>query len=312
MNNPNQTESVNTRKHKDIELSDLLDALWLGRKLIVIITLLVSIASVAYSLTLQDYYKSESILISSDSQSSNSMGQFSGMASLAGITLPSSGNFEVEEMIEIIKSRKFVQHLISFQGVLPAIMAPESFNKITGKLKYDPEIYDEENDLWVRSVSGNRASKPSFLEVHKVYISQLLSIAYDPVSGLVSVKIEHLSPIFAKEFLQLIINEANNKKRESDLKTSSNALAYLRSELENTPFISIRNSINQLIKSQLEIQMTAKINDEYSLKSLEPPFIPEEKSKPSRFFIAIMGFLLGVLLSSLFIILKFIARDNNR
>ena len=35
----------------------------------------------------------------------------------------------------------------------------------------------------------------------------------DRLTGHVSLKVEHVSPIFAKEFLSLVINEANNVQR---------------------------------------------------------------------------------------------------
>ena len=71
----------------------------------------------------------------------------------------------------------------------------------------------------------------------------------DKKTGLVSITIEHISPIFAKDFLTLIIKEANTLKRKKDIDTSNKALIYLKEELSQTRFVEIKDSINQLINS---------------------------------------------------------------
>ena len=92
-----------------------------------------------------------------------------------------------------------------------------------------------------------------------------------------------------KEFLELIIREANALLRDRDMRESSQALNYLKSELASTTFSEIRDSINSLIKAQLETQMMTKINEDYSLSVIEPPFVPEQKSKPIRSLIVILS-----------------------
>ena len=78
-----------------------------------------------------------------------------------------------------------------------------------------------------------------------------------------------------------IIAEINSLNRQVDIAKSSQALSYLKKELSKTSLVEIKRSINQLIESQLETQMLAKINEDYSLIILETPFVPERKSKPN-------------------------------
>ena len=108
---------------------------------------------------------------------------------------------------------------------------------------------------------------------------------------------EHISPIFAKDFLSLVISEANSIKRQRDLDTTNNALKFLTEEFKRTSLKEIRISIQNLIESQLETQMLAKVNDEYSLSILEPPFVPELKSRPQRSVIVIISTFLGFLMT---------------
>ncbi len=287
----------------EIDLRKLFNVIWEGKKLIILITSVVAICSIVYSLMLPNYYSSESVLIARDSQNSSSLSQYSGLASLAGVSLPSSGATQVSEVMEIIRSREFVKHLITFENVLPSIMAAKSYDAASQELYFDPEIYDAKTKTWTREPSKNKGTKPSYLQAHKAYLA-MLSISQDKKTGLISIKIEHISPIFAKDFLALVIKEANALNREIDIDSSSKALSYLKIELSQTSLVEIKESINQLIESQLETKMMASIYDEYSLISLEPPFIPEEKSRPGRSFMVILGTMLGGILSVIIVLIR--------
>ena len=287
----------------EIDLRELFNVIWEGKKLIILITSVVAICSIVYSLMLPNYYSSESVLIARDSQNSGSLSQYSGLASLAGVSLPSSGATPVSEVMEIIRSREFVKHLITFENVLPSIMAAKSYDAASQELYFDPEIYDAKNKKWIRETIKNKGTKPSYLQAHKAYLA-MLSISQDKKTGLISIKIEHISPIFAKDFLALVIKEANALNREIDIDSSSKALSYLKIELSQTSLVEIKKSINQLIEAQLETRMMASIYDEYSLISLEPPFIPEEKSRPGRSFMVILGTMLGGIFSVIIVLIR--------
>ena len=126
--------------------------------------------------------------------------------------------------------------------------------------------------------------------------ADMLSVMKDKITGLISIKIEHVSPAFAHDFLSLIIQEANNLNREIDVKTTTKALAYLKAELSQTPQVEIK-SISKLIENQLETKMMASIYDDYILIPLEPPFIPDKKSGPVRSLIVILSTLLAGIFS---------------
>ena len=69
--------------------------------------------------------------------------------------------------------------------------------------------------------------------------------------------------------------------------------------------------MNQLIQSQLETQMMAKISSNYALMVIEPPFIPEEKFKPSRSLISLFGTILGLVIGILWVLRQHYFALNN-
>ena len=83
--------------------------------------------------------------------------------------------------------------------------------------------------------------------------------------------------------------------------------------MSKTSLVDIRESIHKLIEVQLETQMLAKINEDYILVEIDPPFIPEKKSKPSRAPIVFFATMLGGLLSVIIVLARhfpFGQRDN--
>ena len=302
--NETKNNEVNLEKtlYDEINLLEIFKLWWEERWTVIIITFFVAIGSIFYSLSLSNYYKSEALLISSDNKSTNfSLSQYSGLASLAGIELPGSSGDNTFEMLEIIKSREFVRHLLSFENILPSLMAPKRYDLESKKLFFDSEIFDA-NSKWIGN-SFNGKNIPSYLETHKNYLDSL-TVLQDKKTGFIVLKFEHISPIFARDFLELIIEEANKIKRKKDLETSSKALDFLNSELAKTPYLEIKKSINQIIETQLETQMLAKVNEEYVLSVIEPPYEPEIKSKPKRSIIVIASTIFGGLFGLFFILLR--------
>jgi uncharacterized protein involved in exopolysaccharide biosynthesis len=297
-------ENMNNRVLEDeIDLRQLFNVVWKGKILIISITTLVALSSITYALSLSNYFSSESVLVSRSSQDSSPLSQFSGLAAMGGIDLSGNSNNSTFKVMEIIQSREFVKHLIAFENILPSIIAAQHFDAGTQKLSFDPEIYDVKTKTWIREPSQNLPVEPTYLEAHRAYL-EMLSITQDRITGFIVIKIEHISPVFAKEFLELIIQEANNLNREIDIDKSSKALNYLKIELSQTSLVEIKNSISKLIEGQLETRMMASIHEEYSLITLEPPFIPDKRSRPTRSIIVIFCTLIGGLLGVAWVLVR--------
>jgi uncharacterized protein involved in exopolysaccharide biosynthesis len=262
----------------EINLRELINVLWAAKKAIILITAIFALGSVAYALSLTNYYKSESLLIARSASETQGLSGLGGLAAMAGVNLSSPGESKAAQMIELIKSRKFVKHLMTFDDILPSIMAAKSYDIASQELLFDKNLYDSETKIWKRKPNDNGLIIPSYLEVHQKYVG-MMSISQDTRTGFISISTEHISPLFAKELLELIIRESNELLRKKDMEESKQGLEYLTSESSTTPFLEIKESINRLIETLLETKMLAQINQDYILIKIEPPFVPEKKIK---------------------------------
>jgi len=297
-----EEENMNDPIYDDeVSFRELISIVWKEKILIISITAVAALSSIFISLSLTNYYTSEAVLIARDQQDTP-LSEFSGLASLAGVNLDSSGS-SIFKMMQIIESREFVKHLITFENVLPSIIASKSYDTSSQELYFDPEIYDAETKTWTREPPVNRGIEPSYLEAHKEYM-EMLSMIKDKMTGHIYIGIEHISPVFAKDFLTLIIQEANNLNREIDIDSSRKALNYLSEEMSQTPQLEVKKSISKLIEHQFETKMMASIHDDYVLIALDPPFMPEKKSGPIRSLIVILSTMVAGMLSVMFVLVR--------
>ena len=166
-----------------------------------------------------------------------------------------------------MNSRVLLKTLLNFDYVLPSLMAAKSFDKKTNQLRFDEDF--------------KPGYVPDFSEIYEEY-RKIFNVSQDRKTGLIYLSVEHLSPVFSKKFLDLIINQTNFSLQSRDLVRSTNAINYLKNEYKQSNILEIRERISNLIEAHLETQMTSKIDNEYILKTIDPPYLPDKKSKPSR------------------------------
>ncbi len=289
---------------EEIDLRELFKVLFDGKILIALVASIITFSSVIYALMMTDYYKSEAVMsVRDNSEDKNLLSQFGGAASLMGLNVSSTDD-KASQTIQLIQSRKFIKHLLTFENILPSIMAAKSYDISSKKLLFDGDLYDSKSKNWIGEPDENGSAKPSYLDAHGVYLNDLLSISQDKNTGFILIDIKHLSPVFAKEFLELIIRETNTILRKKDLEESNEALMYLTNELRKTSLVELKESIKNLIEAQLEVQMMSKINEDYVLVEIDPLFIPERGLSNSKLLIVIFSAIFGSLLGGVIVLIR--------
>lgn len=272
---------------------------------IFLLTALTAFIFTIISFFIADKYTSEALLkLSSDdkSQSISMSSGFGSLASLAGVSVGDSSGSEYA--VELMKSKYLLEKLLDNEELRISIIAAKEYDPVSSKLKYDSKIYDTNNASWVRKAPEYRNKVPSAIEVHEEIQDSLKITLQD--SGFIKISYTHISPIFAKIFIDDVIKTANQIKRVEDIETSTQALNYLENQLEVTNKNDIKDSINLLIEEQLKIQMLANLNQYYFVQPIDKAFFPEVPSSPNRLLIIMLGIILGLFSSIVVIFLKLV------
>jgi len=291
----------------EIDLRELFAVIWQGKWLIIAITALFAVASVVYAISQPNIYKSEALLAPAEQEGGGGLsalaGQFGGLASLAGVNLGGGSSNKAQLAIEVLKSRQFTSDFIQKHNILPDLMAAESWNMQTNTVVYDSEIYDAQNDKWVREVDAPFKPKPSMQEAYKEF-SEILTASTDKETGMVKISIEHVSPTVAQQWVDWLIKDINQTMKQRDVLEAIKSTDFLTQQLEQTKIADIRAVLYKLVEEQTKTIMFAKVRDEYVFKTIDAALVPEEKFKPKRALIAILGTMLGGMLSVMIVLIR--------
>jgi uncharacterized protein involved in exopolysaccharide biosynthesis len=288
----------------EISLKEVVSKILVKKFLVFSITIIFAISSVIFAIQSPNIYKSTSILVptNQDDTLSAKLGNLSSLGNFAGISIPTGPTTKSQEGIERIKSFQFFSSSFLPSVKLENIYASESWDDETNTINYDSNLYNQEKKQWVRKVSFPKKTQPSAQEAYKLYLD-LLSVNQDIKTAFITISIEHHSPHIAKKWVEIIIEQLNKKMREIDQEQATKSIAYLNERAQQTNIQSIKEAISKLLENQMQTLMLASSNENYVFKTIDPPIAPEERSKPNRALICIIGTLSGFLLAVLTILI---------
>ncbi len=301
----------------EIDLRELWNAIWAGKWIVIAITSVFTLVAILYALNLPNQYKSTALLAPASSSSSSSLsklaGQFGGLASLAGINLGSGGGEDKTVVaMEIIKTWGFLETFIKENRIEAEVFATQGWERSTNQLIYDPSLYDVKNSKWVRDFEPSKGQKaePSSWELYKK-LKDRISVSQDKKSGLINLSVEYFSPAVAKEWTDKLVKAINSHIQKQDREEAIKSIEYLNAKIKETNVADMQTVFYQLIEEQTKTLMLAEVSEEYVFKTLSEAKIAEEKAKPKRALIAILGFMLGGMLSVLIVVIRYFSKRTS-
>ena len=297
---------------RDVNLGELWRAIWAGKLTLIIICFIFATGSVFFALSQPNIYKASAILAPASNEGGAGglaalAGQFGGLASMAGINLGGGQSDKTALALEIIKSRSFIQRFIARHELLIPIMAAEGWDISTDTLVINKELFDPANNQWIRKVKAPKKVEPSLWEAYSEF-SDLLIVSQDKNTGMITLELEYFSPVMAQQWLSWLINDVNEFIRNQDQKEAQDSIDYLTKQLESIHVSSMETVFYQLIEEQTKNMMLTKVKAEYVLKTIDPAQVPEEKSKPKRALIVVLGTILGLIISIIVVLIRYFAK----
>tara|TARA_R110002167_G_scaffold147240_1_gene339286 strand:+ start:1602 stop:2546 length:945 start_codon:yes stop_codon:yes gene_type:complete len=294
----------------EIDLAELWRAIWSGKLLIIAISALFAILSVIYAINQPNIYRATTLLAPASEQGgagglAKMAGQFGGLASLAGINLGGGGTDKTGLALEVLKSRVFIEEFINKHQLIVPLMVAQGWDAESNKLILNDKVYDENANAWLVETA------PSQWQAYKAFIASL-SITKSAETGMITLAIEHYSPEVATQWLLWLVNDINATMREQDKVEARNSIDYLSKKLQETQLADMQTVFYQLIEEQTKTIMLAEVSQEYVLKTIDPANAPEEKAKPKRALIVILGTMLGGILSVLIVLIRHFYSKNGQ
>ncbi|MEH6595073.1 MAG: Wzz/FepE/Etk N-terminal domain-containing protein [Colwellia polaris] len=316
MNSNEYHHQTNLPEDDEIDLAELWHAIWSGKLLIIAISALFAISSVFYAINQPNIYQATTLLAPTSEQGgasglSKMAGQFGGLASLAGINLGGGSSNKVSLALEILKSRLFLENFIFEHKLLIPLMAAKDWDSKTNTLVMDDEIYNTSTETWLRDVDAPKKPKPSPWEAFEAF-KEILSVERDKENNMVTITIEYFSPEVSTQWLLWLVEDINSTMREQDEVEAQNSIDYLTKKLKETQLADMQTVFYQLIEEQTKTIMLAEVSKEYVLKTIDPANAPEEKAKPRRALIVVLGTMLGGVLSVFIVFIRYFSNESRK
>ncbi len=270
---------------------------------IITISSIFAIASIFIALSIQPIFTSTIVLKSvqeNEPSLSAGLGVLSGISNISG----SLGLNPDEEAILAMKhavSKDFFKTLYLNEDFKKNLMAYDIYNPEDKSNLYNETIFDSNKNIWI--------VEPIFLNAHKKFTTQHMTILQEKIGGFVNISIEHQSPVIAKDWAESVYKELNKYMKEISVEKNTKAEEYLKSELSKTRNAELSKVISSLLENKIQKQMYADISDDYIFSVVDSAYVPHERSRPSRAFICIVITALGFFLSCLIV---FILDQFNR
>ena len=278
-------------ENDEINLLDYWRILMRYKWLIIFLTVVSAAGTIAFAFSMTPIYRAQVTLApaAEDKSAASALaGQFGGLASLAGVSLGGGGG-KTEEAIATLNSRLFADTFIKEKNLMPILFA---------------EIWDEDTKSWRVKEDKN---KPTAWKAFKTF-SGIRSISEDTKTGMFVLSIEWKDPELATQWANSLVERINAHQKAAAIKEAQRSIEYLKNELQETSVVEMRQAIFRLIEAQTKNIMLANVRDEFVFKIIDPAVVPEEKIKPKKKLMAILGtivgFMIGVFLAFLLAFIK--------
>ncbi len=292
----------------ELDLFALFDVIWSGIAIILFVTIVSGLGSIYYALSIPNQYKAEVVLAPAQKKSegvSSVGGEMSGLASLAGISSSSGGN-DSQITQEIMKSRDFIERFVSQEKLEVPLLAVTGWDKEKNNLILNPEIYDNEKNVWL-----SEDGPPIGWKLYLAFRGKL-NIVQNKVTGFVTVSFEHFSPESAKNILDAYINEINSHMQLREINQVTRNIEYLQNQIMLTDIAQMQSIFYKLIEAQTRDRMLAAATPDYAFDVINPAMKPELKSKPNRAVICILVTILGAMLSIIFVLIRHFIKNHDQ
>jgi uncharacterized protein involved in exopolysaccharide biosynthesis len=260
-------EGSPTNRDDELDVVALWEIIWDSKYLILFICALCGLAAVLFAITATPKFRADVVIAevhdSGLKGAASLTNQLGGLASLAGINLPSSGSDHDAQAV--LQSRRLVEEFIKSQNLL-SVLIPDTKKSQT---------------LWFAV---------------KQFRDSVVSIREDKRTNLTTVAIEWTNPKTAAQWANSFVALANELVRTRALDDSSRNIAYLNKQIAQTNVVDMQRVIYNLIESEMKTLMLANARAEYAFTVIDPAVPAEVRSSPKRTLISLSGFAIGLMI----------------
>jgi len=294
----------------EIDLRELFATIVKGKKIIIFLTIFVVALSFIYVLKLPNVYKSEAVLIPTESKSGG-LGGLSGLAAMAGVSIGGSGGSMSPDVA--------FNSLLNNYEFMKKFVLKNQFDKYYSNTNIDKNYvfalgYRGVYDFFKKTPNEEKKGDQD-QEIFNIIktIKSNMSIGSDKKTGLITVSYSDSDRNFPPRVIDAFLKDASAYLVKNNLRIINRKLGYFQKELFKAEGFELRQSISSMISGILQEKVMMKSKKYYQcdvLTDAYPAYI-KDKTKPKRSLILVVSFITSIILGIFLVFfLEFIRKEK--
>ena len=289
----------------EIDLRELFAALWDGKLLIFIVTCAVFLFSSAYLHVAERSY-TVSVTLRPTEEQSSAGGNLGGLASLAGVQLPSGGATEFITFQAMLKSQEVASRLFADENLIQRLFAGEWDESRKSFLQPIPSTLGNVKRLLKPLLTGEGQGAyiaPNAARLAKT-LAEDLSVSEDKTSGMLKLSMESAKPKLASDLMLALIRETDGFLKERFVISGSDALQFYQQKISKARSREHREALAKLIATEEQKLMLATREGPFVVEIMMGPDQSLRPTSPKSSLVLALGLVLGLFLGAAVVLMR--------
>lgn len=270
----------------EINFFDLLSILWGRRKLIIGTSMGAGLIALIITLFMTPIFRAEAVIkpVTPEPEKNSIISQFRGI--VPGLEIGGSGS--IEDLEVLLKSRDLTARVFEKYNLYPKIF-PDQYDKKTGKFKAKFFSFDSE--------------PPGEWDAIRE-AEDMLRVKANSSKGVINISFDSEGPQLSAQIVGYYLEEAKTRLQEETLLRARKNKQFIEEQLKLAVDPLIKERLYYLYGREVEKEMLAKNREQFAFTIVDPPKVPDRKSKPRRVILSFIVMFVVALGNSVVIVLK--------
>ena len=291
----------------EIDLRELFLTLWRGKYVIFLISVLAIAFSSIYLRTSERKYSVQAVFKPVvEASSGPNLSGLSGLASFAGISMPTSNSSDFTTYQKLIFSEEVAEKVFTNRELVLKIFRGE-WNSDTGSFVAPVSGRLGDMKQLVKSVlTGFEKGKyiPPNPKRLSMLMAAILNISVDNSTGFLSITAETSSPDMIIELISNATQETDDLLKERFFVSAEDTLEFYYQKLLTSRSPEHREALAKLISAEDQKLMLASKSSNFVAEPLTMPSVSLYPTSPKSSSVLALGFVLGIFLGAAIVLVR--------
>ena len=291
----------------EIDLKQFFLNLWRGKYIIFSISITAVLLSAVYLRNAERKYSVLALFkpVVEGNNGPNLSG-FSGLASLAGISLPKSSSSDFITYQQLIFSEEVAAKVFTDESLIKELFKTEWDSK-TKSFRAQPIDNLGQISNQIRSfLTGSQIGEynPPNPQRLSILTAQLLNLSTDKATGFISVNSESRRPHIIVDLILAVSQQTDNLLKERFFATAETTIEFYHQKLSTSRSPEHREALAKLISAEDQKLMLASKSSNFVAEPLTMPTVSLYPTSPKSSLVLALGFVLGFCLGSAIVLIR--------